>query len=54
VLALGAGAISKWLFGDRDLRIERAANVKNIEEYILRVEEMVQRKRDLILSEGRK
>ncbi|MBQ8506870.1 MAG: coproporphyrinogen dehydrogenase HemZ [Clostridia bacterium] len=52
VLALGAGAISKWLF-DRDLRIERAANVKNIEEYCLRVEEMVQRKRDLILQEGK-
>lgn len=54
VLALGAGAISKWLFGDRDLRIERAANVKNIEEYIQRVDEMVQRKRKLILSEGEK
>ena len=50
VLALGAGAISKWLF-DRDLRIERAANVKNIEEYARRVDEMVQRKRDLILPE---
>jgi len=50
VLALGAGAISKWLF-DRDLRIERAPNVKNIEEYINRVEEMVQRKRSLILPE---
>jgi len=52
VLALGAGAISKWLF-DRDLRIERAPNVKNIEEYVRRVEEMVQRKRDLILPEGK-
>lgn len=52
VLALGAGAISKWLF-DRDLRIERAPNVKNIEEYIRRVDEMVQRKRNLILPEGR-
>ena len=52
VLALGAGAISKWLFA-RDLRIERAANVKNIEEYTRRVEEMVQRKRDLILPEAR-
>ena len=50
VLALGAGAISKWLF-DRDLRIERAPNVKNIEEYTRRVEEMVQRKRSLILPE---
>ncbi len=52
VLALGGGAISKWLFA-RDLRIERAANVKNIEEYTRRVEEMVQRKRDLILPEAR-
>ena len=52
VLALGAGAISKWLFA-RDLRIERAANVKNIEEYTRRVEEMVQRKRNLILPEAR-
>jgi len=52
VLALGAGAISKWLF-DRDLRIERAANVKNIEEYIGRIDEMVQRKRALILPEER-
>lgn len=49
VLALGAGAISKWLF-DRALRIERAPNVRNIEEYIGRVEEMVQRKRAVILS----
>ena len=53
VLALGAGAISKWLF-DRDLRIERAPNVKNIEEYINRVDEMVQRKRALILPEVEK
>ena len=52
VLALGAGAITKWLF-DRDLRIERAANVKNIEEYITRIDEMVQRKRTLILPEGK-
>ena len=52
VLALGAGAISKWLFR-RDLRIERAANLKNIEEYVRRVDEMVQRKRALILPEGR-
>ena len=47
VLALGAGAISKWLF-DRALRIERAPNVRNIEEYIARVDEMVARKRAVI------
>ena len=53
VLALGAGAISKWLFANRrekpDLRIERAPNVRSIEEYISRVDEMVQRKRAVIL-----
>lgn len=49
VLALGAGAITKWLF-DRTLRIERAPNVRNIEEYIARVDEMVQRKREVVFS----
>ena len=49
VLALGAGAITKWLF-DRQRRIERAPNVKNIEEYIARVDEMARRKRDIILG----
>lgn len=47
VLALGAGGISKWIF-DRRLRIERAPNVKNIEEYTARVDEMIARKRTLI------
>ena len=49
MLALGAGAITKWLF-DRARRIERAPNVKNIEAYIERVEEMAARKRELIFS----
>ena len=50
VLALGAGAISKWVF-DRERRIERAPNVKNIEEYINRVDEMCRRKLELIIPE---
>ncbi len=52
VLALGAGAITKWLFDprSRDLRIERAPNVRNIGEYVARVDEMVRRKRDVIFS----
>ncbi len=50
VLALGAGAISKWLF-PRERRIERAPNVRNIEEYIRRVDEMTARKRQLIEEE---
>ena len=71
VLALGAGAISKWLF-DQDLRavaqgydpeelrfsnlqlrIERAPNVRNIEQYIERIDEMVARKRAVIFPEVR-
>lgn len=51
VLALGAGAITKWLF-PRQRRIERASNVKNIEQYIQRVEEMVERKRQLIVPDS--
>ena len=51
VLALGAGAITKWLF-DRALRIERAPNVRNIDEYIARTDEMVERKRAVIFQTG--
>ncbi len=47
ILALGAGAITKWLY-PRERRIERAPNVRNIEQYIARVHEMVERKRALI------
>ncbi len=47
ILALGAGAITKWIYS-RERRIERAPNVKNIEQYIARVEEMVERKRTLV------
>ena len=53
ILALGAGAITKWVF-PRERRLERAPNVRNIEEYIGRVEEMVARKRRLIDPEAGK
>lgn len=49
ILALGAGAITKWLF-PRERRIERAPNVRNIEQYIDRVDEMANRKKALIMS----
>lgn len=52
VLALGAGAITKWVF-NRELRIERAPNVRNIEQYIARVEEMCERKANVILEKGK-
>jgi len=50
ILAMGAGAISKRVFPDRELRIERAPNVTNVSVYIDRVKEMVQRKKELFLQ----
>ena len=47
ILAMGAGAISKRVFPDRQLRIVRAPNVSNVSEYTARVDEMMQRKRSL-------
>jgi oxygen-independent coproporphyrinogen-3 oxidase len=46
VMAFGAGAISKRVF-HRDARIERAANLKDLREYIARHREMIERKRAL-------
>lgn len=46
VIAVGAGAISKRVCRS-EKRIERSPNVKDIQEYINRVDEMVQRKVDL-------
>ena len=47
--ALGAGAISKFVYIDED-RIERVENVKNVEHYIDRVEEMIDRKKEEVLK----
>ena len=52
ILAMGAGAISKRVFPDRELRINRSPNVTNVREYTERVEEMIQRKNTLFM-EGR-
>lgn len=46
VLAFGAGAISKRIFSQEN-RIERAADTKDLREYIARVDEMIERKRVL-------
>jgi coproporphyrinogen III oxidase-like Fe-S oxidoreductase len=46
VLAMGAGGISKRVTPGR-VMVYRAANVKEISQYIGRVDEMSQRKRDL-------
>lgn len=46
IIACGAGAISKRIFRDES-RIERSANVKQITDYIARIDEMIKRKIDL-------
>ncbi|WP_432665385.1 coproporphyrinogen dehydrogenase HemZ [Wukongibacter baidiensis] len=47
IIALGAGAISK-ITAPKENRFERVPNVKNVDEYIKRVDEMVERKRKQI------
>lgn len=47
ILALGAGALSKFVFHDEN-RIERVENVKSISDYISRIDEMIERKRKFI------
>lgn len=49
MIALGAGGISKRYFPAEN-RIERAANVSNYEIYIERIDEMLQRKEELIFA----
>ena len=46
IIALGAGGISKRLFPPRG-HIERAPNVSDVSHYMARVDEMLQRKKDL-------
>ena len=51
ILALGAGGISKRIWPSEG-KITRAPNVGNIQEYISRVDEMIQRKQDLFLPDA--
>lgn len=46
ILALGAGSITKGVFPDD--RIERCENVKDVGQYIERIDEMIERKRRLL------
>mgnify|MGYP006887970126 CR=1 FL=1 len=43
----GAGTTTKRLFAEEN-RIERCENVKDVEQYISRVEEMIERKEKLL------
>lgn len=51
IIAMGAGAASKFVFR-KDNRIERAENVKNVDEYIARIDEMMERKQKLFSQKG--
>lgn len=46
ILALGAGGSSKFVFY-KENRIERVENVKNVDEYISRIDEMIERKKKM-------
>jgi len=48
IIAMGAGAVSKIVF-PKENRLERVPNVKNLEQYIERADEMVERKRNQLL-----
>lgn len=50
IIALGAGASSKFVFPEEG-RIERVENVKDVKEYVTRVDEMMERKERLIQKE---
>lgn len=46
IVALGAGSITKRVFGDG--RIERCDNVKDVGLYIEKIDEMIERKSKLL------
>lgn len=47
IIACGAGTTTKVLFPEEN-RLERAENVKDVEQYIERIDEMIQRKEKLL------
>lgn len=49
IVALGAGSITKRVYGDG--RIERCDNVKDVGQYIERIDEMIERKQQLFSEE---
>ncbi len=52
ILACGAGAVTKVIFPMN--RIERSFNVKSVEEYIGRIDEMLERKANILAEENNK
>lgn len=52
ILALGAGGLSKFIFHDEN-RLERVENVKSLKDYIERIDEMIERKRNFLKENSR-
>ena len=50
IVALGAGTVSKRVYSDG--RIERCDNVKDVNMYIEKIDEMIERKRRLFVPDG--
>ncbi|MDF2610003.1 MAG: hypothetical protein K0R92_1477 [Lachnospiraceae bacterium] len=48
IVAIGAGASSKFVFPEEN-RLERVENVKSLKDYIERINEMIERKRNFLL-----
>jgi len=46
IVAVGAGSITKLVLPDN--RIERSDNVKDVEQYLARIDEMVERRKKLL------
>lgn len=49
ILGMGAGSSSKFIFR-KENRIERVENVKNVDEYINRIDEMIERKKRMFAT----
>lgn len=49
IMAAGSGASSKYVFPEEN-RVERIENVKDVDQYIQRVDEMIERKRSFLLQ----
>ncbi|WP_294155291.1 coproporphyrinogen III oxidase [uncultured Clostridium sp.] len=49
IIALGAAAVSKVVFLEED-RLERFPNLKDLNEYVTRIDEMIERKKELLNS----
>lgn len=49
IMAAGSGASSKYVFPEEN-RVERIENVKDVDQYISRIDEMIERKRSFLLQ----